>query len=84
MPPRSGGFPYSHRRRRHRTIATAHDHKVGHLAQANYVTGNLRQDLERGGFQIVLRRAALMLRNVADVPLEPATEDALKPIAGEI
>ncbi|MER9935853.1 hypothetical protein [Mesorhizobium sp. M0088] len=30
------------------------------------------------------RRAALMLQNVAGVPLEPATEDALKPIAGEI
>jgi hypothetical protein len=54
------------------------------LAQENYVTGNLRQDLDRGGFQIVLRRAALMLQNVAGVPLEPATEDALKPIAGEI
>ncbi|MER8576919.1 hypothetical protein NKG99_34630 [Mesorhizobium sp. M1409] len=34
--------------------------------------------------QIILRRAALMLRNVAGVPLEAATEDALKYIAAEM
>ncbi|WP_245458145.1 MULTISPECIES: hypothetical protein [unclassified Mesorhizobium] len=34
--------------------------------------------------QIILRRAALMLRNVSGVPLEPATEDALSSIAAEM
>jgi hypothetical protein len=34
--------------------------------------------------QIILRRAALMPRNVAGVPLEPATEDALNSIAAEM
>ncbi|MBB6414088.1 hypothetical protein [Mesorhizobium sangaii] len=34
--------------------------------------------------QIILRRAALMLRNVAGVPLEPATKDALISIAAEM
>ncbi|WP_352624239.1 hypothetical protein [Mesorhizobium sp. M0578] len=34
--------------------------------------------------QIILRRAALMLKNVAGVPLEPATEDALNSIAAEM
>ncbi|WP_411909259.1 hypothetical protein [Mesorhizobium sp. AD1-1] len=32
----------------------------------------------------MLRRAALMLRNVAGLPLEPATEDALSSIAPEM
>ena len=33
--------------------------------------------MSRADLQIILRRAALMLRNVSGVPLEPATEDAL-------
>lgn len=41
-------------------------------------------DMARPDLQIILRRAALMLRNVAGVPLEPATEDALNSIAGEV
>ncbi|WP_413771383.1 hypothetical protein [Mesorhizobium sp. PAMC28654] len=38
-------------------------------------------DISRAELQIALRRAALMLRNVAGVALEPATEDALNSIA---
>lgn len=41
-------------------------------------------DMSRPDLQIILRRAALMLRNVAGVPLEPATEDALNSIATEM
>jgi hypothetical protein len=41
-------------------------------------------DISRADLQIILRRAALMLRNVAGVPLEPATGDALDSIAGEM
>ena len=41
-------------------------------------------DISRADLQIILRRAALMLRNVAGVPLEPATEDALNSIATEM
>lgn len=41
-------------------------------------------DIPRADLQIILRRAALMLRNVAGVPLEPATEDALNSIAAEM
>jgi hypothetical protein len=41
-------------------------------------------DMSRADLQIILRRAALMLRNVAGVPLEPAIEDALNSIATEI
>lgn len=41
-------------------------------------------DVSRADLQIILRRAALMLRNVAGVPLEPATDDALKSIAAEM
>jgi hypothetical protein len=41
-------------------------------------------DMSRADLQIILRRAALMLRNVAGVPLEPATEDALNSIAAEM
>ncbi|MBZ9894537.1 MULTISPECIES: hypothetical protein [unclassified Mesorhizobium] len=41
-------------------------------------------DMPRPDLQVILRRAALMLRNVAGVPLEPATEDALNSIAGEM
>lgn len=41
-------------------------------------------DISRADLQIILRRAALMLRNVAGVPLEPATEDALNSIAAEM
>lgn len=41
-------------------------------------------DMSRPDLQIILRRAALMLRNVAGVPLEPATEDALDSIAAEM
>lgn len=33
--------------------------------------------MSRPDLQIILRRAALMLRNVAGVPMKPATEDAL-------
>ncbi|MER8395159.1 hypothetical protein NKH10_25220 [Mesorhizobium sp. M1340] len=40
--------------------------------------------VSRADLQIILRRAALMLRNVAGVPLEPATEDALNSIAAEM
>ena len=41
-------------------------------------------DMSRPDLQIILRRAALMLRNVSGVPLEPATEDALNSIAAEM
>lgn len=41
-------------------------------------------DVSRADLQIILRRAALMLRNVAGVPLERATEDALNSIAAEM
>ncbi|MCA0000982.1 MULTISPECIES: hypothetical protein [unclassified Mesorhizobium] len=41
-------------------------------------------DIPRADLQIILRRAALMLRNVAGVPLEPATDDALNSIAAEM
>ncbi|RWP10638.1 hypothetical protein [Mesorhizobium sp.] len=41
-------------------------------------------DMSRPDLQIILRRAALMLRNVAGVFLEPATEDALNAIAAEM
>lgn len=41
-------------------------------------------DMSRADLQIILRRAALMLRNVAGVALEPATEDALNSIAAEM
>ncbi|TIX86287.1 MAG: hypothetical protein E5V21_01425 [Mesorhizobium sp.] len=41
-------------------------------------------DMSRADLQIILRRAALMLRNVSGVPLEPATEDALSSIAAEM
>jgi hypothetical protein len=41
-------------------------------------------DISRPDLQIILRRAALMLRNVAGVPLEPATADALDSIAAEM
>ncbi|MER9222714.1 hypothetical protein NKI48_28095 [Mesorhizobium sp. M0644] len=41
-------------------------------------------DISRADLQIMLRRAALMLRNVAGVPLEPATEGALKSTAAEM
>ncbi|RWN47381.1 MAG: hypothetical protein EOS03_13625 [Mesorhizobium sp.] len=41
-------------------------------------------DMSRADLQIILRRAALMLRNVAGLPLEPATEDALNSIAAEM
>ncbi|TIL72292.1 MAG: hypothetical protein E5Y65_25970 [Mesorhizobium sp.] len=34
-------------------------------------------DMPRADLQIILRRAALMLRNVSGVPLEPATADTL-------
>ncbi|AID31816.1 hypothetical protein ACVILI_005651 [Mesorhizobium sp. USDA 4775] len=41
-------------------------------------------DMSRPDLQIILRRAALMLRNVAGVSLDPATEDALDSIAAEM
>lgn len=41
-------------------------------------------DMSRPDLQIILRRAALMLRNVAGVPLDPATEEALNSIAAEM
>jgi len=41
-------------------------------------------DMSRPDLQIILRRAALMLTNVAGVPLEPPTEDALNSIAAEM
>lgn len=41
-------------------------------------------DMSRADLQIILRRAALMLRNIAGVPLEPAIEDALNSIATEM
>ncbi|TIU97367.1 MAG: hypothetical protein E5W09_14925 [Mesorhizobium sp.] len=41
-------------------------------------------DISRSDLQIILRRAALMLRNVSGVPLEPSTEDALYSIAAEM
>ncbi|RUX23439.1 hypothetical protein EOA13_33900 [Mesorhizobium sp. M7A.F.Ca.US.011.01.1.1] len=41
-------------------------------------------DMSRADLQIMLRRAALMLRNVAGLPLEPATQDALNSIAAEM
>lgn len=40
--------------------------------------------MSRADLQIILQRAALMLRNVAGVPLEAATDDALNSIATEM
>ncbi|ESY34694.1 hypothetical protein X747_29130 [Mesorhizobium sp. LNJC384A00] len=40
--------------------------------------------MSRADLQIFLRREPLMLRNVAGVSLEPATEDALNAIAAEM
>ncbi|MER9363963.1 hypothetical protein [Mesorhizobium sp. M0500] len=42
------------------------------------------EDISRADLQIILRRAALMLRNVAGVPLESATAGALNSIAAEM
>ena len=41
-------------------------------------------DMSRADLQIILRRAALMLRNVASVPLDPMVADALDTIAAEM
>ena len=41
-------------------------------------------DMSRADLQIILRRAALMLRNVAGVPLDPMVADALDTIAAEM
>ncbi|RUZ98279.1 hypothetical protein EN938_32050, partial [Mesorhizobium sp. M7A.F.Ca.US.001.02.1.1] len=41
-------------------------------------------DMFRANLQIILRRAALMLRNVAGLPPEPATQDALNSLAAEM
>jgi hypothetical protein len=41
-------------------------------------------DISRADLQIILRRAALMLRNVSGVPLEAPTQDALTSIAAEM
>ncbi|CCV04622.1 conserved hypothetical protein [Mesorhizobium metallidurans STM 2683] len=41
-------------------------------------------EVSRGDLQIVLRRAALVLRNVSGISLEPATADALDSIATEM
>jgi hypothetical protein len=41
-------------------------------------------DMSRADLQIILRRAALMLRNSAAVPLEPAIEEALVSLAAEM
>lgn len=41
-------------------------------------------DISRADLQIILRRAALMLRNVKGVPLEPIVEDAVDSIASEM
>ena len=41
-------------------------------------------DMSRADLRVVLRRAALMLRNVSGVPLEPATADTLDSIAAEM
>ncbi|MER9000634.1 hypothetical protein NKJ90_08225 [Mesorhizobium sp. M0051] len=41
-------------------------------------------DMSRPDLQIILRRAALMLRNVTGVSLEPATENALNDLAAEM
>ncbi|MER8753737.1 hypothetical protein NKH57_31865 [Mesorhizobium sp. M1050] len=41
-------------------------------------------DITRAVLQVILRRAALLLRNVAGVPLEPAIADALDSIATEM
>ncbi|GLR46061.1 hypothetical protein GCM10007880_65790 [Mesorhizobium amorphae] len=54
------------------------------IAEELESAANRIADMSRGDLQIILRRAALMLRNVAGVPLEPATEDALNSIAAEM
>ena len=41
-------------------------------------------EIARADLQIILRRAALMLRNVAGVPLDPMVADALDSIAAEM
>ncbi|PTE08115.1 hypothetical protein [Mesorhizobium helmanticense] len=41
-------------------------------------------EVSRGDLQIILRRAALVLRNVSGISLEPATGDALNSIATEM
>ncbi|CCV10785.1 hypothetical protein [Mesorhizobium sp. STM 4661] len=41
-------------------------------------------EVSRGDLQIILRRAALVLRNVSGISLEPAAGDALNAIAAEM
>ncbi|MER8938756.1 hypothetical protein NKH82_04515 [Mesorhizobium sp. M0915] len=41
-------------------------------------------DMSRADLQIIMRRSALMLRNVGGVPLDPLVEDALNSIAAEM
>ena len=41
-------------------------------------------EISRADLQIMLRRAALRLRNTSQVPLDPAWEDALCSIAAEL
>lgn len=41
-------------------------------------------DISRADLQIMLRRAALRLRNTVKVPLDPEWEDALSGIASEL
>jgi hypothetical protein len=42
------------------------------------------EDISRAHLQIMLRRAALRLRNAAAVPMDDEVEDALRVVAGEI
>ncbi|MER8444650.1 hypothetical protein NKH52_15745 [Mesorhizobium sp. M1066] len=58
----------------HRQIGLVHDGR-------NVLLKSL---MEFSGDGLKLRRAALMLRNVAGVALEPATENALNSIAAEM
>ncbi|GLS37176.1 hypothetical protein GCM10010869_27690 [Mesorhizobium tianshanense] len=46
------------------------------IAEALESAADRIADISRADLQIILRRAALMLRNVAGVPLEPATASA--------
>lgn len=54
------------------------------FAEQLEAAADLVGDTPRAELQILLRRAALMLRNVEGVSLDPEWEDGLNSVAGEL
>ena len=54
------------------------------FAEQLEAAANLVGDTPRAELQILLRRAALMLRNIEGVSLDPEWDDALNSVAGEL